>query len=188
VVALAALGMSCCDKTACTHPCGVVQQQQVVTQQNQPGFVVGQPVRLECFGKQPKHPTKGAQVMEWSQVFGPHGPMINDHGSYASVDHVPTGMMVLRDPNTGWVWKKDCGNRVLLANPPQPASCPPPQTIYCPPPQQRQVIVQQPVVVYQQPVYRQQVVYERPLIYRLPIIGSWWCPPNHQQYQQHRGR
>jgi hypothetical protein len=95
------------------------QQHQGGTQQTIPHLVAGQRLSLEVFGNQPKHPTPGCRRDLWENVFGKVGPMINDKGSFALVEHVPTGLTVLTDGP--FTWKADCGNRVLLANrPPQP--------------------------------------------------------------------
>ena len=112
---------------------------QQVQQRSAPHLTVGQRLGLEVFGNQPKHPTPGAQRTDWASVFGPNGPMINDKGSYALVEHVPVGLQVLRGPNN-WTWKADCGNRILSGHrqPQQQMQrpyCPPERINYCPPPQ-----------------------------------------------------
>lgn len=96
-----------------------VGQQHQVPQQTIPHLVAGQRLSLEVFGNQPKHPTPGCRRDLWENVFGKVGPMINDKGRFALVEHVPTGLTVLTDGP--FVWKEDCGNRILLANvPPRP--------------------------------------------------------------------
>lgn len=125
------------------RPMDGYQQHQ---QQSMPRLTAGQRLGLEVFGNQPKHPTPGAQRTDWASIFGPRGPMINDKGSYALVEHVPVGLRILYDPNFG-AWKEDCGNRLL--NVPkqqiqqqlvQRQYCPPQRRVeYCPPPQRRMI-------------------------------------------------
>lgn len=112
-----------------------------------PHLTAGQRLGLEVFGNQPKHPTPGARRTSWASVFGPRGPMINDKGRYALVEHVPVGLMVKHDPRGPWTWKADCNNRLLNV----PRQQPRPQVVqrpyqqridyYCPPPQRQRMMV-----------------------------------------------